>query len=541
MEEKKEIKDVITMKEKDDQDTIKVSFNVEKEPSKPKSALKIVLQIVFWIISVPVLLLGFIGIMAGEYATGIFLFLGAIVINPLIEKIKFKADKFKTDKFKKNFNILIKLVGFILIIIGFVFFAQPIGRFRIKNNALVNSREEIKDILNSRLKEYDEQIEKFEEVVINDVGKENNYKMYEAKLDKEMGINLIEYDGKVEAIRTYAKSAENSSKKTNLVGFIIGVVMNESGVSPEDGDTVINKLASEIDENNFNSEIVTESFSIVMKSADSYTRLTMIYNNSNKKLIESINSEELEILEEKEFIKSINNFLESSYDVLAEPSSTIEFFKDMKLSVEEIKEYVLEIKLKHEKDTKLQESWLKTIEDIVKKINAKITVKVPNFNTLLFDEAESWGKKNNVEVDVKNQYSTKVANKKLISQSVKAGQTIVKEEDSIVIIYSLGREPTIGEKNALKKAESYSELMHMSKQGIYKQLISKYGEKFPVSEAKYAIEHIQANWKYNALEKAKSYQENLNMSKQAIYDQLVSPYGEEFTHAEAKYAIDRLD
>ena len=98
----------------------------------------------------------------------------------------------------------------------------------------------------------------------------------------------------------------------------------------------------------------------------------------------------------------------------------------------------------------------------------------------------------------------------------------------------------MGQSNALKKAESYSENFHMSKKGIYKQLISEYGEGFTVSEAKYAIEHIVADWKYNALKKAESYSENFHMSKSRIYQQLISPYGEEFTPAEAKYAIDRL-
>ena len=45
--------------------------------------------------------------------------------------------------------------------------------------------------------------------------------------------------------------------------------------------------------------------------------------------------------------------------------------------------------------------------------------------------------------------------------------------------------------NALKKAESYSELMHMSKQAIYDQLTSEYGEKFTAEEAQYAIDNLE--------------------------------------------------
>ena len=56
-------------------------------------------------------------------------------------------------------------------------------------------------------------------------------------------------------------------------------------------------------------------------------------------------------------------------------------------------------------------------------------------------------------------------------------------------------------KSALKKAESYSNMMHMSKQGIYDQLTSEYGEKFSPEAAQYAIDNMQADWNANALEK----------------------------------------
>lgn len=94
--------------------------------------------------------------------------------------------------------------------------------------------------------------------------------------------------------------------------------------------------------------------------------------------------------------------------------------------------------------------------------------------------------------------------------------------------------------NALKTAQNYSDQMHMSKAGIYDQLISEYGEQFTESEARYAVDHVQADWNQNALETARSYQENMNMSPAAIWDQLVSEYGEQFTESEADYAIAHL-
>ena len=95
-------------------------------------------------------------------------------------------------------------------------------------------------------------------------------------------------------------------------------------------------------------------------------------------------------------------------------------------------------------------------------------------------------------------------------------------------------------KSALKKAETYSDMMHMSKQGIYDQLVSEYGEQFSEEAAQYAIDNIEADWKENALKKAESYQETMNMSPSAIHDQLTSEYGEQFTVEEADYAIENL-
>ena len=83
--------------------------------------------------------------------------------------------------------------------------------------------------------------------------------------------------------------------------------------------------------------------------------------------------------------------------------------------------------------------------------------------------------------------------------------------------------------------------LHMSKQGIYDQLTSEYGEKFNKEDAQFAIDHLDANYEKNALEKAKSYAKDMHMSDDAIYDILVSEYGEKFTDSEAKYAVDHLD
>lgn len=95
-------------------------------------------------------------------------------------------------------------------------------------------------------------------------------------------------------------------------------------------------------------------------------------------------------------------------------------------------------------------------------------------------------------------------------------------------------------KSALKSAENYSKLMHMSKQGIYDQLTSEYGDKFAPEAAQYAIDNMTADWNENALKSGINYQELMSMSPAAIYDQLISEYGDQFTPEEAQYAVDNL-
>jgi hypothetical protein len=96
-------------------------------------------------------------------------------------------------------------------------------------------------------------------------------------------------------------------------------------------------------------------------------------------------------------------------------------------------------------------------------------------------------------------------------------------------------------KSALYQAAQYSDIMHMSKRGVYAQLVSEYGGKFSPEAAQYAIDYMLADWNANALVTAKTYQDVMKMSPASIHDQLVSEYGGKFTQAEADYAIQHLN
>jgi hypothetical protein len=96
-------------------------------------------------------------------------------------------------------------------------------------------------------------------------------------------------------------------------------------------------------------------------------------------------------------------------------------------------------------------------------------------------------------------------------------------------------------KSALTQAGTYSGTLHVSKQGVYDQLVSEYGGKFSAEAAQYAIDNVKADWNANALAKANDYQKQQSLSPSAIHDQLTSAAGEKFTVAEADYAVAHLN
>ncbi len=154
-------------------------------------------------------------------------------------------------------------------------------------------------------------------------------------------------------------------------------------------------------------------------------------------------------------------------------------------------------------------------------------------------DAQAWCDQNGFQLSKEEDFSDSIAQGGFISQSPQAG-TQIEKGSTVTVHYSKGKEPTMEDKNALAKAESYSSMMHMSKAAIYDQLTSSYGEGFPAESAQYAVDHLVADYKANALEKAKDYQTSMNMSRSAIYEQLTSSYGEKFTAEEAQYAVDHL-
>lgn len=92
--------------------------------------------------------------------------------------------------------------------------------------------------------------------------------------------------------------------------------------------------------------------------------------------------------------------------------------------------------------------------------------------------------------------------------------------------------PTMGEKNALKKANSYLSLMAFSYTGLIEQL--EY-EGYSTEEATYAVDNCGADWNEQAAKKAEDYLNTMSFSRTGLIEQLEY---EGFTHEQAVYGVE---
>lgn len=165
---------------------------------------------------------------------------------------------------------------------------------------------------------------------------------------------------------------------------------------------------------------------------------------------------------------------------------------------------------------------------IENKTKAKVTV--IDFSSMQKTEIQNWGNENNMTISFKEEYSDTVNKGNFVSQSVEANSEI-NEGSTITITYSLGKEPSVGEKNALSKAKSYLNVSSFSYKGLINQL--EY-EGFSTEEAEYGVDNCGADWNEQAAKKAQSYMKISSFSKSGLIDQLEF---EGFTTEQAEYGV----
>ena len=118
----------------------------------------------------------------------------------------------------------------------------------------------------------------------------------------------------------------------------------------------------------------------------------------------------------------------------------------------------------------------------------------------------------------------------VIEEPVKEEEYIEEETETVSFEYE----------QALASAQNYVDIMAFSKQGLYEQLTSEYGEGFTSDAAQYAVDNVNVDWYSEAVEAAEDYLNCMTFSKQGLYEQLTSEYGSGFTDEEAQYAVDTV-
>jgi hypothetical protein len=155
-------------------------------------------------------------------------------------------------------------------------------------------------------------------------------------------------------------------------------------------------------------------------------------------------------------------------------------------------------------------------------------VTIIDFSTMAKEEIQEWCKTNNIKSIFTEEYSESIGKNGFIRQSIQNGD-FVYEGGSVNIVYSLGKAPTLGEKNALKKANSYLSYSSFSYKSLIEQLEF---EGFSNEESVYAVDNCGANWNEQCAKKAKSYMSYSSFSRTGLIEQLEF---EGFTHEQAEY------
>ena len=96
---------------------------------------------------------------------------------------------------------------------------------------------------------------------------------------------------------------------------------------------------------------------------------------------------------------------------------------------------------------------------------------------------------------------------------------------------SSGGSSSMGQTNAVKKAQSYLDFTAFSRKGLIEQLEF---ERFSHDDAVYGADHCGADWKEQAAKKAAEYLDFMSFSKQDLIEQLEY---EGFTSSEAAYGV----
>ena len=99
---------------------------------------------------------------------------------------------------------------------------------------------------------------------------------------------------------------------------------------------------------------------------------------------------------------------------------------------------------------------------------------------------------------------------------------------------------TTSQRNALQAARDYLDTQAFSKRGLIQQLSSSAGEGYPKADARWAVAHLDVDWKAQAVKSAREYLDTQSFSRSGLIEQLSSSAGEGFTLAQAQHAVAKV-
>jgi hypothetical protein len=136
-----------------------------------------------------------------------------------------------------------------------------------------------------------------------------------------------------------------------------------------------------------------------------------------------------------------------------------------------------------------------------------------------------------VEADAAAKAKTEAAAKAEAEASAKAKADADAAAKSAADAAAKAAAGTVGQQNALRKANSYLDFTAFSYPGLIKQLEF---EKYSTEDATWAADHVKVDWNQQAAKKAKSYLEFSSFSRAGLIDQLLF---EGFTPEQAEYGV----
>lgn len=89
----------------------------------------------------------------------------------------------------------------------------------------------------------------------------------------------------------------------------------------------------------------------------------------------------------------------------------------------------------------------------------------------------------------------------------------------------------MGQRNAIRQAESYLDYTAFSRTGLIEQLVF---ESYSTEDATFAVDHIEVNWMEQAAKTAQNYLDFTSFSRQGLTEQLEF---EGFTSEQAAYGV----